>query len=135
MDIVSAKIKATGRRKNAVCSLALTEDTPGKITINGKDITDYFGSGHRRHIDICKRPFIITNTEKKYGALAVASGGGITGQAGAFLLAAARALVKANETFKPILKKAGLLTRDARVVERKKPGKPKARKRFQFSKR
>jgi len=135
LTIASAKIHATGRRKNSICSMALFESNPGKITINGKDIVDYFGSGHHRHIDICKRPFIITGTDKKYSVVALATGGGITGQAGAFSLAAARALVKADEALKIVLKKAGLLSRDPRVVERKKPGKPKARKRFQFSKR
>lgn len=133
MSIATAKIQSTGGRKNAVASCALDKGT-GKIIINGKTLEQYFG-GHSRHIDTCLKPFKAVDVEKKFDATIVAFGGGVTGQAGAVCHAIARALVKTDESFKPQIKKAGLLTRDSRMVERKKPGRPKARKRFQFSKR
>lgn len=133
MSIATAKIKSAGSRKNAVAACSIEKGT-GKIIINGKTIEQYFG-GHSRHIDTCHKPFKVIDAPDKFDVVIVVNGGGLTGQAGAVCHAIARALVKVDENFKPTIKKAGLLTRDARMVERKKPGRPKARKRFQFSKR
>ncbi len=126
-------IQATGRRKNSIGSVTLVPGS-GKITVNGKDINNYFG-GHHRHIHLATQPLIATNNENKFDITITAIGGGITGQAGAIRLAISRALIKFDPSFKPAIKKEGMLTRDSRMVEHKKPGRPKARKRFQFSKR
>lgn len=125
-------IYATGRRKTSVARVWLFPGT-GKVTVNGKDLFDYFG---RRTLDmIIRQPFLVTKTEGQYDVRAMVRGGGLTGQAGAMLLGIARALVKINEEFRKDLREKGFLTRDPRMKERKKYGQPGARKRFQFSKR
>ena len=132
------QINAIGRRKSAVARVYLTEGT-GKITINKRDITEYFPSGILqyvvKHQYVVKQPLQLLDVAEKYDIKANLDGGGFTGQSQALRLAIARALVKINAEDKKNLKDHGFLTRDARVVERKKPGRPKARKRFQFSKR
>ncbi len=125
-------INAIGRRKSAVARVYVTEGT-GKITINKKDIEEYFPSAILRYV--VKQPLSLLEQEEKYDVRANLDGGGYTGQSQALRLAIARALVKINAEDKKNLKNHGFLTRDAREVERKKPGQPKARRRFQFSKR
>ena len=125
-------INAIGRRKSAVARVYLKEGT-GKITINKKDITTYFPSAILQYV--VKQPLELLNVIEKYDIKANLDGGGFTGQSQALRLAISRALVKINAEDKKALKKQGFLTRDSRVVERKKPGQPKARRRFQFSKR
>ena len=125
-------INAIGRRKAAVARVFVNEGT-GKITINKRDLEVYFPSSMLQYI--VNQPLNVVNALGKYDIKVNLQGGGFNGQAEALRLAIARALVKINAEDKPALKAAGLLTRDARVVERKKPGQPKARKRFQFSKR
>ena len=125
-------INAIGRRKSAVARVYLTEGT-GKITINKKDIETYFPSAILRYV--VKQPLETLEVEGKYDIKANLDGGGFTGQSQALRLAIARALVKLNAEDKKVLKDNGFLTRDSRAVERKKPGQPKARRRFQFSKR
>ena len=123
----------TGRRKNAVACVRLVPGT-GKIIINDRDIDEYFGLDTLKLV--VRQPLVATATEGKFDVLAKAIGGGISGQAGAIRHGIARALVQADEeAYKAILKKAGFLTRDARMKERKKPGLKKARKASQFSKR
>ncbi len=123
----------TGRRKNAVACVRLIPGS-GKITINDKDIDAYFGLDTLKLI--VRQPLVATSTEGKFDIIAKAIGGGISGQAGAIRHGIARALVQADEeAYKATLKTAGLLTRDARMKERKKPGLKKARKASQFSKR
>lgn len=125
-------INAIGRRKSAIARVYLTEGT-GKITINKKDIETYFPSAILRYV--VKQPLETLEIEGKYDIKANLDGGGFTGQSQALRLAIARALVKLNAEDKKVLKDNGFLTRDSRAVERKKPGQPKARRRFQFSKR
>lgn len=125
-------INAIGRRKSAVARVYLTEGT-GKITINKKDIETYFPSAILRYV--VKQPLQLLEAEGKYDIKAKLDGGGFTGQSQALRLAIARALVKIDANDKKALKDAGFMTRDSRAVERKKPGQPKARRRFQFSKR
>ena len=122
----------TGRRKNAIARVRLTEGS-GKITINGKDIEEFFGMETLKVI--VKQPLTVTNTTAKYDVIAKVTGGGFTGQAGAIRHGIARALNEANEEFRPALKQNGFLTRDPRMKERKKYGLKKARKAPQFSKR
>ena len=123
----------TGRRKDAVAAVRLVPGK-GKITINGKDIDDYFGLDTLKLI--VRQPLESTETTGKFDIIAKAVGGGISGQAGAIRHGIARALVEADEeAYKATLKTAGFLTRDARMKERKKPGLKKARKASQFSKR
>lgn len=121
-----------GRRKEAVCRVYLKSGS-GKWVVNGRTIGDYFP--RPAHVFAIQQPFTLTDTLGRYDVSANIDGGGLSGQAGALRLAIARALVKEDESLKPRLRAAGFLTRDARVVERKKPGRPKARKKFQFSKR
>jgi len=121
-----------GRRKEAVCRVYLSSGS-GKWLVNGRTIGDYFP--RPSHVSSIQQPFTATDTLGRYDVVANIGGGGLSGQAGALRLALARALVKEDESYRPRLRALGLLTRDARVVERKKPGRPKARKRFQFSKR
>ncbi|MFC2085340.1 30S ribosomal protein S9 [Bacteroidota bacterium] len=121
-----------GRRKNAVARIILRHGG-GKVTINKRTIEDYFPMKVNR--DDVLYPMSITETLGKYDVLANVMGGGVSGQAEAIRLAIARALVDSNPEFRPSLKNEKLLTRDPRMVERKKYGQPKARKRFQFSKR
>ena len=125
-------INAIGRRKNAVARVYLSEGT-GKITINKKDLTEFFPSAILQYV--VKQPLQLIEAEGKYDIKATLNGGGFTGQSQALRLAIARAIVKINADDKKKLKDAGFLTRDSRSVERKKPGQPKARRRFQFSKR
>ena len=125
-------IHTIGRRKTSVARVFLNEGT-GKIVVNGKDMTAYFTvPAHQKAV---AQPFNLTETEGKFDIRATIKGGGITGQAEALRLGIARALVEVNPEFKPALKKEKLMTRDPRMVERKKYGQPKARKQFQFSKR
>ena len=125
-------VNAIGRRKAAVARVYLTEGT-GKITINKKDLTEYFPSAILQYV--VKQPLQLLEVEGKYDIKANLDGAGFTGQSQALRLGIARALVKVNAEDKKNLKDHGFLTRDSRVVERKKPGRPKARRRFQFSKR
>jgi len=126
------QINAIGRRKSAVARVYLSEGTC-KITINKKDIETYFPSAILQYV--VKQPLQLLEAEGKYDIKVNLDGGGYTGQSQALRLAIARALVKVNADDKKVLKDAGFLTRDSRAVERKKPGQPKARRRFQFSKR
>ncbi|MCF2654785.1 MAG: 30S ribosomal protein S9 [bacterium] len=126
------QINALGRRKSSVARVYLTEGT-GKITINKKDLTQYFPSAILQYV--VKQPLELLEVAGKYDIKANLDGGGFTGQSQALRLAIARALVKVNADDKKALRQAGFMTRDAREVERKKPGQPKARRRFQFSKR
>lgn len=125
-------INALGRRKAAVARIYVTEGT-GKITINKRDLTEYFPSSILQFV--VKQPLALLDVAEKYDIKVNLCGGGFTGQSQALRLAIARALVKINAEDKSALRKAGFITRDSRVVERKKPGQPKARRRFQFSKR
>ena len=125
-------INAIGRRKNAVARIYLSEGT-GKITINKKDLTEFFPSAILQYV--VKQPLQLMEVEGNYDIKATLNGGGFTGQSQALALAIARAIVKINADDKKKLKDAGFLTRDSRSVERKKPGQPGARRRFQFSKR
>ena len=125
-------INAIGRRKAAVARVYLTEGT-GKIAINKVDLEKYFPSSILQFV--VKQPLSTLGAEGKYDINANLDGGGFTGQSQALRLAIARALVKVNADDKKALRSAGFLTRDPRVVERKKPGRPGARRRFQFSKR
>jgi len=124
--------RGTGRRKSAVASVILKEGT-GKRTINGRDFKDYFHSDVQNMV--ANLPFSVLGNADKWDVIVNATGGGIAGQMGAVRLGIARALVEQNTEIKPALRHANLLTRDARVVERKKYGRKKARKHFQFSKR
>lgn len=125
-------INTLGRRKTAVARVYLTKGK-GNVTVNKKDYKVAFP------IDVLQakivQPFQLTDTVNQYDVTVNVSGGGINGQVEAIRLGISRALVKENEEFKPLLKEEGLMTRDPRMVERKKPGQPKARKKFQFSKR
>ncbi len=127
---------ATGRRKTAVAHAWLTpaeEGKSGKIIINRNGFEEYLPTDVLQNTVL--QPFYATNTMKRYDVRIVSSGGGIQGQAGAMSLAIARALVMIDEEFRPQLREQSLLTRDSRMKERKKAGRPGARKRFQFSKR
>ncbi|MBR5493935.1 MAG: 30S ribosomal protein S9 [Alistipes sp.] len=125
-------VNALGRRKSAVARIFVTEGT-GKITINKKDLQVYFPSTILQYV--VKQPLAVLDVVEKYDIKVNLNGGGYTGQSQALRLAIARALVKINAEDKKALRAEGFLTRDAREVERKKPGQPKARRRFQFSKR
>ena len=122
----------TGRRKSSVARVRVYPGT-GAITINGRDVDDYFGLETLKLI--INQPFGVTDTMGKYDVVATVNGGGISGQAGAIRHGIARALLLADETFRPALKAAGLLTRDPRMKERKKYGLKAARRASQFSKR
>ncbi len=126
------KVNATGRRKAAVARVYITEGK-GNITINKKSLEQYFTIPTLQYV--VKQPLEILNVLGQYDITANIDGGGFTGQAEALRLGIARALVKINEEDKAALRAAGFMTRDPREVERKKPGQPKARRRFQFSKR
>ena len=122
----------TGRRKSSVARVRVYNGT-GKITINGRDIDDYFGLETLKLI--VRQPLNLTNTDGKFDIICRVGGGGVTGQAGAIRHGLARALLLADDEFRPILKKAGLLTSDPRMKERKKYGLKGARRAPQFSKR
>ena len=128
----SARFYGTGRRKSSVARVYLTPGT-GKITINKKDMEDYFGLDTLKLI--VNQPFVVTNTVGKFDVLVNVRGGGYTGQAGAIRQGISRALLEADAENRPSLKKAGYLTRDSRMKERKKYGLKAARRAPQFSKR
>jgi len=123
---------ATGRRKEAVARVWLSPGS-GQFIVNGRDVLEYFKRETLKML--IEQPFELTGSLGQYSVFATVRGGGLSGQAGALRLGISRALVKVNEDFRVKLRKAGFLTRDPRMVERKKYGQPKARKRFQFSKR
>jgi small subunit ribosomal protein S9 len=125
-------VNAVGRRKESIARVRLVPGT-GQKTVNGKAIVVYFP--RETVIDMIVEPLAVTSTADRYDVHANVDGGGITGQAGAVRLGIARALVRVDEGYRKPLKQAGLLTRDPRMKERKKPGQAKARKKFQFSKR
>ncbi|HCE48286.1 MAG TPA: 30S ribosomal protein S9 [Prevotellaceae bacterium] len=125
-------VNALGRRKSAVARVYVTEGN-GKITVNKKDINEYFPSPILQYV--VKQPLETLGVAEKYDIKLNIFGGGFTGQSQAARLAIARALVKINAEDKSALRAQGFMTRDSREVERKKPGRPKARRRFQFSKR
>jgi small subunit ribosomal protein S9 len=125
-------INTVGRRKTSVARIFLTEGK-GNITINNKETKDYFKTNTLLYK--VNQPFLLTDTTKKFDVTVNVQGGGITGQAEAVRLGISRALIQVDPEFRKALKPEGLLTRDPRMVERKKFGQKKARKRFQFSKR
>ena len=122
----------TGRRKKSVARVRLYPGT-GVVTINGRDVNEYFGLETLKYI--VNQPFGVTETVGKFDIVANVTGGGFSGQAGAIRHGVARALLSADENYKPLLKKAGFLTRDPRMKERKKYGLKAARRAPQFSKR
>ena len=122
----------TGRRKSSVARVRVYAGT-GKITINGRDIDDYFGLETLKLI--VRQPLVLTGTQAQFDIVCTVSGGGVTGQAGAIRHGLSRALLQFNEELRPMLKKAGFLTRDPRMKERKKYGLKGARRAPQFSKR
>ena len=128
MDVINV----IGRRKTAVARIYMSQGN-GVITVNKRDYKEYFPTGTLQYI--VTQAFEITDNQGKYDVKVNLDGGGIKGQAEALRLAISRALVQIDEEYRPLLKKDGLMRRDPRMVERKKPGQPKARKRFQFSKR
>ena len=125
-------INTSGRRKKAIARAYLSEGK-GNITINKRDYKDYFTTGVMQYK--VQQPFELTETSGKYDVKINVDGGGTTGQVEAARLAIVKALITINPEWKPVLKAEGLTTRDPRMVERKKYGQPKARKKFQFSKR
>ena len=130
--MADSQIHAIGRRKEAVCRVYIKPGS-GKWDVNGRTLGDYFP--RPTLVTAIQQPFTATDTLGRFDIKANVDGGGLSGQAGALRLAVARALVKLDEQHRRKLRDLGLLTRDARAVERKKPGRPGARKRFQFSKR
>ena len=122
----------TGRRKDSVARVRVYQGT-GKVTINDRDIDNYFGLETLKMV--CRQPFEVTGTEGKFDVECTVSGGGFTGQAGAIRHGISRALLHADAEYRPVLKKAGFLTRDPRMKERKKYGLKAARRAPQFSKR
>jgi small subunit ribosomal protein S9 len=125
-------INSIGRRKAAVARVYLS-DGKGKITVNGRDYKEYFGAEILQYV--VTQPLLLLNAGDKYDIVVNLEGGGVKGQAEALRLGITRALIQIDEENKKPLKASGFVTRDPREVERKKPGRPKARKRFQFSKR
>ncbi len=130
--MVKPLVQATGRRKESVARVRLV-DGSGQVTLNGRPLEDYFPTMATR-LRVME-PLQITQTQGRYDVLATLEGGGLTGQADALRLGISRALIELDEELRPVLKKAGLLTRDARVVERKKYGLRKARRAPQYTKR
>ncbi len=130
--MASARFYGTGRRKSSVARVYLTPGT-GKITVNKRDIDEYFGLETLKVV--VRQPLVATDTVGKFDILVNVHGGGYTGQAGAIRHGVARALLQADEEYRPILKTAGFLTRDPRMKERKKYGLKAARRAPQFSKR
>ena len=128
----TGEVIAIGRRKAASARVRLKPGT-GKIMVNGQTVEAYMA--REVLVMMAKQPLEVTGNDGKYDVRAICEGGGLAGQAGALRLGIARALTKLNEEHRVPLRRAGLLTRDAREVERKKYGRPGARKRFQFSKR
>jgi len=133
LDSISlSKVQATGRRKVAMASVRLSGGS-GKIVVNGREFKEYFPMLTVRNFIL--QPLQLTNTAEKFDVAAQVKGGGIVGQAGALRHGLARALLQVDSSLRTVLKNSGFLTRDSRLKERKKPGQPGARKRFQFSKR
>ncbi|MDO4977741.1 MAG: 30S ribosomal protein S9 [Eubacteriales bacterium] len=130
--MATTRYYGTGRRKNSVARVYLMPGT-GKVTINKKDMEEYFGFDTLKVI--ARQPLVLTETADKFDVLVNVHGGGYTGQAGAIRHGIARALCEADAELRPALKKAGFLTRDPRMKERKKPGLKAARRAPQFSKR
>ena len=130
--MANTKNYGTGRRKSSVARVYLVPGT-GKITINKRDIDEYFGLDTLKVI--VRQPLVATETTDKFDVLVNVKGGGYTGQAGAIRHGISRALLTVDEDYRPVLKKAGFLTRDPRMKERKKPGLKAARRAPQFSKR
>ena len=128
----TVKYCATGRRKTAVASVSMTPGV-GKWRVNKRELDEYFDSEALR--SYLKQPMMLTNTLDTFDVSGRLSGGGVSGQAGALRHAVARALLLVDASLREVLKASGCLTRDSRMKERKKPGQPGARKRFQFSKR
>jgi len=126
------RINSIGRRKEAIARVILSEGK-GNITVNNREFKDYFPTPGQQYI--AEQPLHTLDLRGNFDLVVNIKGGGLKGQAEAMRLAIARALVKVNEEYKPTVKAEGFLTRDARVIERKKPGQPKARKKTQFSKR
>lgn len=132
------KIHAIGRRKESVARVFLKPNGAGKVIVNGQPAEQYFAADgyiKDRITQVILKPFVVTNTMSRYDVIATCRGGGFTGQMEAIRLGIARALLAVNPDYRPILRKAGLLTRDPRMVERKKYGFHKARRGQQFSKR
>jgi len=125
-------VRAVGRRKTSVARVILSPGS-GKMQINNRPMEEYFPVATLQTEVV--RPFVVTENSGKYDIKVSVEGGGSSGQAGAIRLGIARALVQVSEEFRPALRNAGMMTRDPRMVERKKYGQKKARKRFQFSKR
>lgn len=125
-------VNTSGRRKTAVARVYLKPGN-GELIVNKKDYKEYFPTGILQYM--VQQPFILTKLEGKYDVKVNLDGGGVTGQAQALRLAISKALIEINAEHRPVLKERGLLRRDPRMVERKKPGQKKARKKFQFSKR
>ena len=125
-------INTIGRRKAAIARVYLSEGK-GQITVNNRDFKDYFPDKQLHYI--VEQPLVLLELQGNYDIKVNLDGGGMTGQAEALRLGISRALIKINPDYKPALRAEGFVTRDPRVVERKKPGQPKARKKFQFSKR
>jgi small subunit ribosomal protein S9 len=132
IDKNTNEIVAVGRRKRATARVRIKPGT-GKFVVNGKEVRDYLERDVL--VTLAKLPFEATGTSDTFDVRALCAGGGISGQAGALRLGIARALLENDKNVQSALRSAGLLTRDAREVERKKYGQPGARKRFQFSKR
>tara|TARA_B100001079_G_scaffold77756_1_gene66879 strand:+ start:1023 stop:1421 length:399 start_codon:yes stop_codon:yes gene_type:complete len=127
------KYMGTGRRKSAVARVVLMAPGKGNISINGININDYIP--RESLVTVIKQPLVAVEQDNGYDINVNVNGGGLSGQSGAIRLGISRALINANPDYRPLLKSNGLLTRDSRKVERKKPGQPGARKKFQFSKR
>ena len=125
-------VNALGRRKTAIARIYLKEGK-GNIQVNKRDYKEFFTTATLHYV--VEQPLLLTENLGKYDINVNLKGGGITGQAEALRLAISRALIKIDPEYRPVLKENGLLRRDPRMVERKKPGQPKARKKFQFSKR
>jgi len=131
--MANEEIMATGRRKTSIAVVKLVKGK-GRIFVNGKTLQAYLGN--RPAVEMLVfRPLVLTDNQEKYDVRVKAVGGGVVSQAGAIKHGISRALVKANEEYRKVLRAEGLLTRDPRVKERKKYGRKRARKRFQFSKR
>ncbi len=127
------KYLGTGKRKRSIARVSLISPGKGEININGNNINDYIP--RESLITIIKQPLVAVEQDSTYDININVKGGGLSGQAGAIRLGISRALINANPDYRSNLKSDGLLTRDSRKVERKKPGQPGARKKFQFSKR
>jgi small subunit ribosomal protein S9 len=125
-------INTIGRRKAAIARVYMN-DGKGQIIVNGRDFKDYFPDKQLHYV--VEQPLNLLEVRDNYDFKVNLNGGGMTGQAEALRLGISRALIKVNPEYKPALRAEGFVTRDSRVVERKKPGQPKARKKFQFSKR